>query len=66
MLKDKKFGFGGKKKGSKLNTRESSMQMDGFNSSSKKTNFKLKNKQKNIGKRKNQRPGKSKRKNAKR
>ncbi|XP_028158594.1 probable rRNA-processing protein EBP2 homolog [Ostrinia nubilalis] len=64
--KDKKFGFGGKKKGSKLNTRESSNQMDGFNSSAKKrpTNFKNKNFKPNS--KKNQRPGKSKRKNAKR
>lgn len=64
--KDKKFGFGGKKKGSKLNTRESSSQMDGFNSSSKKrpTNFKNKNFKPNS--KKQQRPGKSKRKNAKR
>lgn len=65
--KDKKFGFGGKKKGSKLNTRESSNQMDGFNSSAKKrpTNFKNQNFKPN-NKKKNQRPGKSKRKNAKR
>ncbi|CAH0407608.1 unnamed protein product [Chilo suppressalis] len=65
--KDKKFGFGGKKKGSKLNTRESSNEMDGFNSSAKKKpfNFKTKNFKPN-NKKKNQRPGKSKRKNAKR
>ncbi|CAH2075015.1 unnamed protein product, partial [Iphiclides podalirius] len=65
--KDKKFGFGGKKKGSKLNTRESTNQMDGFNSSAKKKpfNFKTKNFKPN-NKKKNQRPGKSKRKNAKR
>lgn len=63
--KDKKFGFGGKKKGSKLNTRDSTNQMDGFNSSAKKTPFNPKNNFKPKGK-KNQRPGKSKRKNAKR
>ncbi|CAG9785242.1 unnamed protein product [Diatraea saccharalis] len=65
--KDKKFGFGGKKKGSKLNTRESTNQFDGFNSSAKKKpfNFKTKNFKPN-NKKKNQRPGKSKRKNAKR
>ncbi|XP_053602784.1 probable rRNA-processing protein EBP2 homolog [Plodia interpunctella] len=75
-MKDKKFGFGGKKKGSKLNTRESSNQMDGFNSSAKKRPFDFKNKSfkpnnknksfKPNNKKKNQRPGKSKRKNAKR
>lgn len=60
-LKNKKFGFGGKKKGSKLNTRESTHNMDGFNNASKKSvNFK--NKTFNT-KKKNQRPGKSKRKN---
>ncbi|XP_068630767.1 probable rRNA-processing protein EBP2 homolog [Battus philenor] len=66
-MKDKKFGFGGKKKGSKLNTRESSNDMDGFNSSAKKKpfNFKTKNFKPN-NKKKNQRPGKSKRRNAKR
>ncbi|XP_045446532.1 probable rRNA-processing protein EBP2 homolog [Melitaea cinxia] len=66
-MKDKKFGFGGKKKGSKLNTRESTHQIDGFNSSAKKKpfNFKTKNFKPN-NKKKNQRPGKSKRKNAKR
>lgn len=63
--KDKKFGFGGKKKGSKLNTRDSTHQMDGFNSSAKKKPFNSKNNFKPKGK-KNQRPGKSKRKNAKR
>lgn len=61
-MKDKKFGFGGKKKGSKLNTRESSNQMDGFNSSSKKKPNNVFRKQTQ----KNQRPGKSKRRNAKR
>ncbi|XP_063620944.1 probable rRNA-processing protein EBP2 homolog [Cydia splendana] len=67
-MKDKKFGFGGKKKGSKLNTRESSSNMDGFNSSAKKKPFDYKNaKNKQFKpKGKNQRPGKSKRKNAKR
>lgn len=70
--KDSKFGFGGKKKGSKLNTRESSSQMDGFNSSAKKKpfdykqNFKTKAFKPNSKGKKNQRPGKSKRKNAKR
>ncbi|XP_060801271.1 probable rRNA-processing protein EBP2 homolog [Amyelois transitella] len=66
-MKDKKFGFGGKKKGSKLNTRDSSNQMDGFNSSAKKT-FNIKNKsfKPNNNKKKNLRPGKSKRRNAKR
>lgn len=66
-MKDKKFGFGGKKKGSKLNTRESSSNMDGFNSSAKTrpVNFKNKNFKPN-NKKNNQRPGKSKRKNAKR
>ncbi|NP_001040242.1 rRNA processing protein Ebp2 [Bombyx mori] len=60
-LKNQKFGFGGKKKGSKLNTRESTHNMDGFNNASKKSvNFK--NKTFNT-KKKNQRPGKSKRKN---
>lgn len=65
QMKDSKFGFGGKKKGSKLNTRESSSQMDGFNSSAKNkpNNFKSKSFKPN---KKNQRPGKSKRKNAKR
>ncbi|XP_045764932.1 probable rRNA-processing protein EBP2 homolog [Maniola jurtina] len=64
-MKDSKFGFGGKKKGSKSNTRESTNQMDGFNSSAKKKpfNFKTKNFKPN---KKNVRPGKSKRKNAKR
>ncbi|XP_063531877.1 probable rRNA-processing protein EBP2 homolog [Cydia strobilella] len=67
-MKDKKFGFGGKKKGSKLNTRESSSNMEGFNSSAKKKPFDYKNvKNKQFKpKGKNQRPGKSKRKNAKR
>ncbi|XP_047515682.1 probable rRNA-processing protein EBP2 homolog [Pieris napi] len=66
-MKDDKFGFGGKKKGSKLNTRESSSQMDGFNSSAKKKPFNFKSKQFTPNnKKKNQRPGKSKRKNAKR
>ncbi|XP_023940037.2 probable rRNA-processing protein EBP2 homolog [Bicyclus anynana] len=64
-MKDSKFGFGGKKKGSKLNTRESSSQMDGFNSSAKKKPFNFKSKSFKP-KQKNQRPGKSKRKNAKR
>ncbi|KAL4704902.1 hypothetical protein ACJJTC_018519 [Scirpophaga incertulas] len=63
-MKDKKFGFGGKKKGSKLNTRESSNQMDDFNSSAKKKPFNFKTKNfKPSSKKKNQRPGKSKRKN---
>ncbi|CAH4007652.1 probable rRNA-processing protein EBP2 homolog [Pieris brassicae] len=67
VMKDEKFGFGGKKKGSKLNTRESSSQMDGFNSSAKKKPFNFKSKQFTPNnKKKNQRPGKSKRKNAKR
>ncbi|VVD04129.1 unnamed protein product [Leptidea sinapis] len=67
MMKDKKFGFGGKKKGSKLNTRDSSNQMDGFNSSAKKTPYNFKSKSFNPkSKKKNQRPGKSKRKNTKR
>ncbi|XP_047986258.1 probable rRNA-processing protein EBP2 homolog [Leguminivora glycinivorella] len=68
-MKDKKFGFGGKKKGSKLNTRESSSNMDGFNSSAKKKPFdykNAKNKQFKPKGKKNVRPGKSKRKNAKR
>ncbi|CAK1553452.1 unnamed protein product [Leptosia nina] len=66
-MKDQKFGFGGKKKGSKLNTRESSSQMDGFNSSAKKKPFNIKSKQfKPNNKKKNQRPGKSKRKGGKR
>ncbi|XP_041976063.1 probable rRNA-processing protein EBP2 homolog [Aricia agestis] len=67
VMKDKKFGFGGKKKGSKLNTRDSSNQMEGFNSSAKKKPFNFKTKSfKPNNKKKNQRPGKSKRKNAKR
>ncbi|XP_045493163.1 probable rRNA-processing protein EBP2 homolog [Colias croceus] len=66
-MKDKKFGFGGKKKGSKLNTRESSNQMEGFNSSAKKKPFDYKSKSfKPNNKKKNQRPGKSKRKGGKR
>ncbi|KAI8428736.1 hypothetical protein MSG28_007422 [Choristoneura fumiferana] len=65
-LKDKKFGFGGKKKGSKQNTRESSSNMDGFNSSAKKKPFDYKTKSFQAKGKKNQRPGKSKRKNAKR
>ncbi|CAK1603845.1 unnamed protein product [Parnassius mnemosyne] len=65
--KDKKFGFGGKKKGSKLNTRESTNQLEGFNSSAKKKPFNFKSKSfKPNSKKKNQRPGKSKRKNSKR
>ncbi|CAG4986972.1 unnamed protein product [Parnassius apollo] len=65
--KDKKFGFGGKKKGSKLNTRESTNQLEGFNSSTKKKPFNFKSKSfKPNSKKKNQRPGKSKRKNSKR
>lgn len=64
-MKDKKFGFGGKKKGSKLNTRESTNNMDGFNGSSKKPNN-FKTKSFNVKNKKKQRPGKSKRKNAKR
>lgn len=64
--KDKKFGFGGKKKGSKLNTRDSSNQMEGFNSSARgKKPFNVKSKQFKP-KTKNQRPGKSKRKAGKR
>lgn len=65
-MKDQKFGFGGKKKGSKLNTRDSSNNMDGFNGMSQKkpTNFKTKSFK--VKSKKNQRPGKSKRKNAKR
>lgn len=66
VMKDQKFGFGGKKKGSKLNTRESSSQMDGFNSSAKKKPFNFKSKQFKPNNKKNLRPGKSKRKNAKR
>ncbi|KAJ2947146.1 hypothetical protein O0L34_g16503 [Tuta absoluta] len=70
--KDNKFGFGGKKKGSKMNTRDSSNNMDGFNSSAKKKpfnfrdnnmkskNFKPNNKKMQKGG-KPQRPGKSKR-----
>ncbi|KAJ0180117.1 hypothetical protein K1T71_004708 [Dendrolimus kikuchii] len=66
-MKDKKFGFGGKKKGSKLNTRDSTSNMDGFNSSAKKKAFNFKTKSFNVkNKTKNQRPGKSKRKNTKR
>nr|XP_026486065.1 probable rRNA-processing protein EBP2 homolog [Vanessa tameamea] len=66
-MKDKKFGYGGKKKGSKLNTRESTNQMEGFNSSAKKKPFNPKSKSfKPNNKKKNQRPGKSKRNNAKR
>lgn len=64
--KDKKFGFGGKKKGSKLNTRESSNNMDGFNSSAKKKPFNIKNKSFKPSSKKNPRPGKSKRKSGKR
>lgn len=60
--KDKKFGFGGKKKGSKLNTRESSNNMDGFNSSAKKKPFDYKSKTFKPNSKKNTRPGKSKRK----
>lgn len=65
-MKDQKFGFGGKKKGSKLNTRDSSNQMDGFNSSAKKKPFNFKSKSFNPKSKKNVRPGKSKRRNAKR
>lgn len=65
-MKDKKFGFGGKKKGSKLNTRESTNQMDDFNSSGKKKPFNFKTKNFKPNNKKNQRPGKSKRRNAKR
>ncbi|GBP78191.1 Probable rRNA-processing protein EBP2 homolog [Eumeta japonica] len=57
ISKDKKFGFGGKKRGSKLNTRESSNEIGSFNSSNKH-NFRSKKKN-------NQRPGKSKRNKAK-
>ncbi|CAG9115759.1 hypothetical protein JYU34_016683 [Plutella xylostella] len=64
--KDQKFGFGGKKKGSKLNTRESSNDMDGFNSSAKKKPFNFKSQNFKAKGKKPQRPGKSKRKNAKR
>ncbi|XP_075970191.1 putative rRNA-processing protein EBP2 homolog [Anticarsia gemmatalis] len=66
-MKDKKFGFGGKKKGSKLNTRDSSNDMDGFNgmkAPKRPNNFKTK--AFNVKGKKNQRPGKSKRRNAKR
>lgn len=63
--KDKKFGFGGKKKGSKLNTRESSNNMDGFNSSAKKKPFDYKSKTFKPNSKKNVRPGKSKRKGGK-
>lgn len=65
-MKDQKFGFGGKKKGSKLNTRDSSNQMDDFNSSAKKKPFNFKSKSFNPKTKKNVRPGKSKRRNAKR
>lgn len=65
-MKDQKFGFGGKKKGSKLNTRDSSNQMDDFNSSAKKKPFNYKSKSFNPKTKKNVRPGKSKRRNAKR
>lgn len=65
-MKDKKFGFGGKKKGSKLNTRDSSNDMDGFNGMSQKRPTNFKNKTFKVKSKKNQRPGKSKRKNAKR
>lgn len=65
-MKNEKFGFGGKKKGSKLNTRESSNQMDGFNSSAKKKPFNFKTKNFKPNSKKNVRPGKSKRRNAKR
>ncbi|KPJ15898.1 putative rRNA-processing protein EBP2-like [Papilio machaon] len=65
-MKDKKFGFGGKKKGSKLNTRDSTNQMDDFNSSAKKKPFNFKTKNFKPNNKKNQRPGKSKRRNAKR
>lgn len=64
-MKDKKFGFGGKKKGSKLNTRDSSHNMDGFNGMSQKKPTNFNNKSFKVNK-KNQRPGKSKRRNAKR
>ncbi|KAJ8732495.1 hypothetical protein PYW07_015094 [Mythimna separata] len=71
--KDKKFGFGGKKKGGKLNTRESSNNFDGFNGAApqkRPTNFKTKsfkvNSKKGGKPGKAQRPGKSKRKNNKR
>lgn len=63
--KDKKFGFGGKKKGSKLNTRDSSNNMDGFNSSAKKKPFDYKSKTFKPNNKKNTRPGKSKRKGGK-
>lgn len=64
-MKDKKFGFGGKKKGSKLNTRESSNNFEGFNGhAAQKKNFKTKSFK--VNSKKNQRPGKSKRKNNKR
>lgn len=64
-MKDDKFGFGGKKKGSKLNTRESSNNMDGFNSSAKKKPFNFKTKAFKPNNKKKQRPGKSKRKGGK-
>ncbi|CAB3243618.1 unnamed protein product [Arctia plantaginis] len=66
VMKDKKFGFGGKKKGSKLNTRDSSNNMDGFNGMSEKRPTNFKNKSFQVKSKKNQRPGKSKRNNAKR
>ncbi|XP_021182005.3 probable rRNA-processing protein EBP2 homolog [Helicoverpa armigera] len=65
-MKDKKFGFGGKKKGSKLNTRESSNNFDGFNGASQKKPNNFKTKSFKVNSKKNQRPGKSKRKNNKR
>ncbi|CAH0627394.1 unnamed protein product [Chrysodeixis includens] len=68
-MKNEKFGFGGKKKGSKLNTRDSSNTYEGFNGASTKrpNNFKTKSfKVNNKKHQKNPRPGKSKRKNAKR
>lgn len=71
--KDKKFGFGGKKKGGKLNTRESSNNFEGFNGAApqkRQGNFKTKsfkvNSKKSARPGKPQRPGKSKRKNTKR
>lgn len=70
-MKDKKFGFGGKKKGGKLNTRESSNNFEGFNGAApqkrqgnfKNKSFQVKSK-KNSKPGKSQRPGKSKRKNS--
>lgn len=63
-MKNKKFGFGGKKKGSKLNTRESSSDFSELHGVKKNKNA-FKNKMGGGGGNKNKRPGKSHRISAK-